>query len=177
MQATIYIAKWQDGSLSILHQGEIRLGEKQTLARTTVWESDGEECYQCDRWVPVTIERSFVVAVTGRVLRNPNDNSPLNGFMARTGGFGTNHLMYAYSVNIVEFGGGSLYESSLVYSESGIRATNFNMYSYHTNEPVQEYREAMLEYEAMGKVDLTKALAKYLAKADLRDAALKNLGI
>lgn len=111
------------------------------------------------------------------------DRSALNARTARPVG-GTSSLMYCYSVTVIEnrgsaFGAGHtmhLLGSDLVYSESGMRATDFGMYSYHLNDP-QRYLEDRIEYEAYCKADLVKALAKYLTEADLREAALDRLGI
>ena len=179
MQTEIHIARFEDGNFSIIEDGEIKRSGKETLIRQRRYEYDGDgECYPRDEWIPVEIEESFSVITTAAFIRNVRDKSPLNARTARTGGFGTSHLMYSYSVAIIENReSGNIYESDCVYSESGIRPTDLSMYSYHVNEPEQRYLEDMLEYEAYRKIDFAKALAKYLTKSDLRDALLKNIGI
>ena len=178
MQTEIHIARLEDGSFSIIEDCEIKRAGKNTLTRQHRHEyGDDGEFYSYDEWVPVEIEESFSVIAIAAFIRNPSDKSALNACTARTG-TGTNHLMYSYSVTIIEsHGSRNVYESDCVYSESGIRPTDFNMYSYHVNEPEQTYTEYRLEYEAYQKIDFTKALAKYLTTSDLRDAALKNIGI
>ena len=178
MHTEIHIARFEDGNFSIIEDGEIKRSGKETLIRQRRYEYDEDgECYPRDEWIPVEIEESFSVITTAAFIRNVRDKSPLNACAARTG-TGINHLMYSYSVAIIEgIGYRNIHESDCVYSESGIRPTDFNMYSYHVNEPEQRYIEDRLEYEAYQKIDFAKALAKYLTKSDLRDALLKNIGI
>lgn len=180
MQTEIHIVRLEDGGASIMADGEIkRTGKNKPLVRRHKYEYDDEgEVYSYDEWIPAEIEASFSVVTTAVFIRNPKDTSTLNACTVRTGGFGTSHLMYSYSVTIIETReSGNVYESDCVYTESGIRPTNLSMYSYHINEPEQRYLEDMLEYEAYRKIDFIKALAKYLTTADLRDSALNRLGI
>ncbi len=183
MQTEIHIARQEDGNFSIIEDREIKQSGKETLIRQRRYEYDEYgECYPLDEWIPVEIEESFSVITTAAFIRNPRDKSALNARTTRTGGFGTSHLMYSYSVAIIKnHESGNIYESDCVYSESGIRPTDFSMYSYHVNEPEQRYIEDRIEYEAYEKIDFDKALwqalAKYLTKSDLRDAVLKNIGI
>lgn len=89
-----------------------------------------------------------------------------------------NRLAYSYSVVVMEYTGrGKVWESDLIYSDAGIRPTQFDMYSYHVNEPVQEYTEWRLEWEVFESLNLNKILANYLTKADIRASKLEDLGL
>ena len=70
-----------------------------------------------------------------------------------------------------------LWNSDVVYTESGIKETRFDMYSYHVNEPEQSYIEWRLDYEVFESLNLNKILANYLTKADIRDSKLEDLGL
>jgi len=125
----------------------------------------------------VHIRDTFIVITKGHFILNDFDSSPLNAYKMSTGGFGVNHLAYSYLVNVVSWGTHKLWESDLIYSESGIRMTNFDMYSYHLNEPEQHYIEERLDWEIWESLDLVKIFSKYLPTDEVRDNKLNNLGI
>lgn len=139
---------------------------------------EGDDDYY-DESTPVTIKETFLVITQGHFIRNYEDKSKLNARTMSSGGVGEiNRLAYSYSVVVMEYSShGQLWESNLIYSDAGIRPTQFDMYSYHVNEPVQEYTEWRLEWEVFESLNLTKILANYLTKADIRASKLEDLGL
>lgn len=125
----------------------------------------------------VHIKDTFIVITKGHFILNDSDKSPLNAYNMSTGGFGVNHLAYSYLVNVVILGTHMLWESDLIYTESGMKMTQFDMYSYHLNEPKQHYIEGRLDWEVWQSLDLVKIFSKYLPKEEIRDNTLTRLGI
>jgi len=135
---------------------------------------DGDNYY--DESTPATIKETFLVKISADFILNEEDNSKLNA-CTMSGGFGeVNKLAYSYSVIVMTYTGhGKVWESDLIYSNAGIRATKFNMYSYHFNEPEKIYDESRLSYEVFNSLNLTKILAKYLTKAHVRDSMIDDI--
>jgi len=141
------------------------------------YEDDGDGYY--NEQVPATIKETFLVITKGEFIRDYNDTSKLNAFNM-SGGFGQiNRLAYSYSVVVMNNPrrGGKVWKSDLIYSDAGIKETQFDMYSYHFNEPEQRYDEGRLDYEVFDSLNLTKIFSKYLNKSDIRDSKLEDLGI
>jgi hypothetical protein len=136
---------------------------------------DYEDSYY-DEPVKVTIKETFLVVTKGQFIRNDEDKSKLNA-CTMSGGFGQiNRLAYSYSVVVMTYTGhGKVWESDMIYSDAGIRATQFDMYSYHVNSPEQKYTESRLDYEVFDSLNLTKILAKYLTKSDMRDSVIDDI--
>ena len=125
----------------------------------------------------VHIKDTFIVITKGHFILNDLDSSELNAYNMSTGGFGVNHLAYSYLVNVVSWGTHKLWESDLIWTESGMKMTNFDMYSYHLNEPEQHYTEERLDWEVWQSLDLVKIFSKYLPQDEIRDNTLTRLGI
>ena len=49
------------------------------------------------------------------------------------------------------------------------------MYSYHVNEPKQEYLEWRLDYEVFEQLDMSKIFNSWLTTSDKRDIKIDNL--
>ena len=138
------------------------------------YEDDGDSYY--DEPTPATIKHTFLVKLTADLIRNDKDNSKLNACTISRGFAEVDRLAYSYSVVVMAYtGNDKVWESDLIYSNAGIRATNFDMYSYHVNEPEQVYCESRLTYELFESLNLYKILSKYLPKADVRDSVIDNL--
>ena len=88
-----------------------------------------------------------------------------------------NRLAYAYSVNILIIVGrtNKLWNNDVVYTESGIKETRFDMYSYHVNEPEQKYLKDRLPYEVYDSLDFTKILSKYLNTSFIRNSKIDDI--
>jgi hypothetical protein len=158
--------------LKVVHDNELVAGKSRIKVRH--YEDDGDSYY--NEFVSATIKSSFLVMTQGQFIRNGNDTSKLNA-CTMSGGFGQiNRLAYSYSVTVINSNSrGKIWESDLVYSDVGIRATNFDMYSYHFNEPEQRYDESRLDYEVFDSLNLTKILSKYLPKSDVRDSVIDDI--
>ena len=117
-----------------------------------------------------------MVKISAEFIRNDKDNSKLNA-CTMSGGFGEiNRLAYSYSVVVMTYTGrGKVWESDLIYSNAGIRSTQFDMYSYHFNEPEQVYDESRLTYELFDSLNLHKIFSNYLPKADVRDSVISDI--
>jgi len=144
--------------------------------KITIYHYDDEgESYQ-DK-VPVTIKSTFLAIIHTEFIRNDKKDGPLNAYYI-SGGFGqVNRLAYAYSVTIIDISSSSyqLYESNCIWSASGIKETRFDMYSYHVNEPKQEYLEWRLDYEVFEQLDMSKIFNSWLNTSDKRDIKIDNL--
>lgn len=172
MNTKIHIVDCQ-GILKIVQSDDIEGG----CIKVRHYEDDGDSYY--DEPVPVKIKETFLVITQGHFIRNYEDSSKLNARTMSSGGMREiNRLAYSYSVVVMEYSSrGQLWESDLIYSDAGIRPTQFDMYSYHVNEPVQEYTEWRLEWEVFESLNLNKILANYLTKADIRESKLEDLGL
>ena len=163
--------------LKVVHDNELVAGESLCSwgIRVRHYEDDGDSYY--NEFIPVTIKSTFLVMTQSQFIRNGNDTSKLNA-CTMSGGFGQiNRLAYSYSVTVINSNSirGKIWESDLVYSDVGIRATQFDMYSYHFNEPEQRYDEGRLDYEVFDSLNLTKILSKYLPKSDIRDSVIDDI--
>ena len=158
------------GELKIIQSHELKDG----CIKIRHYEDDGDSYYH--ESVPVTIKYSFLVKLTAEFIRNDKDNSKLNA-CTMSGGFGeVNRLAYYYSVVVMAYTGNSqIWESDLIYSNAGIRSTQFSMYSYHFNEPEQMYDESRLTYELFDSLNLHKIFSNYLPKADVRDSVISDI--
>ena len=125
----------------------------------------------------VRVKDTFIVITKGHFILNDLDDSKLNAYNMSTGGFGVNHLAYSYLVNVVSWGTHKLWESDLIYTESGMKMTRSDMYSYHQNEPEKMYIEERLDWEVWQSLDLVKIFSKYLPQDEIRDNTLNKLGI
>jgi hypothetical protein len=126
---------------------------------------------------PVAIKKTFLVFTNAKFIRNDKKDVELNAYYM-WGGFGqVNKLAYCYSVHVIDISNSSyqLYESNCFWSDSGIASTNFNMYSYHDNEPKQEYQEWRLDYEVFDRLDFNKIFSPYLTTSDIRDNKIDTL--
>ncbi len=174
MNTKIHIVDCQ-GLLKIVQSDDIEGG----CIRVRNYEDDGDS--YSDEPVPVTIKETFLVITQGHFIRNYEDKSKLNARTMSGGGMREiGRLAYSYSVVVMTSlidTRGQVWESDLIYSDAGIRPTQFDMYSYHVNEPVQEYTEWRLEWEVFEALNLTKILANYLTKADIRESKLEDLGL
>lgn len=169
MTTKIHIVDCGDG-LKIIQSHELKDG----CIKIRHYEDDGDSYY--DEPTPVNIKETFLVKLTAELIRNEEDNSKLNA-CTMSGGFGeVNRLAYSYSVIIMNYTSNSMiWESDLIYSDAGIRATQFSMYSYHFNEPEKIYDESRLTYELFNSLNLYKILGKYLTKADVRDSVIDDI--
>ena len=143
-----------------------------------VWDNDYDDGSYSIESQSVMVKHTFAVMTTGQFIRNTNDTSTLNAH-TMSGGFGQiNRLAFQWSATIIEVGNSySLWERNQVWSDSGIRPTTFDMYSYHINHPKQEYLESRLEWEVWESLDLENILSDYLQKSDIRDSKLDKLGL
>jgi hypothetical protein len=120
----------------------------------------------------IKVEYTFLVNITAEFAITPDG---INAYTSNRGFRSVNGLMYFYSVVIVEsFSDHSLYESNLVHSESGIKTTNHDMYSYHLNEPFR-YLNSQILYEVENGLDFKQILTRYLRptkKADEFETSL-----
>ena len=169
MTTKIHIVDCQ-GQLKIIQSHELKDG----CIKIRHYEDDGDSYY--DEPVKVDIKETFLVITNGQFIRNHEDKSKLNA-CTMSGGFGQiNRLAYSYSVVVMKHTGhGKVWESDMIYSYAGIRATQFDMYSYHVNSPEQKYTESRLDYEVFDSLNLTKILAKYLTKSDMRDSVIDDI--
>ncbi len=170
--------------LKVVHDNELLLNsqtfcdERYLLSEFCIkirhYDDDGDSYY--DEPTPVTIKETFLVKVSAEFIRNDKDNSKLNA-CTMSGGFSQiNRLAFSYSVVVMTYTGhGKVWESDLIYSNAGIRSTQFDMYSYHFNEPEQRYDESRLDYEVFESLNLTKILGNYLPKADVRDSVIDDI--
>jgi hypothetical protein len=158
------------GKIKIIQSHELKDG----CIKILHYEDDGDGYYY--EYVPVTIKHSFLIKLTAEFIRNEEDNSKLNA-CTMSGGFGEiNRLAYSYSVVVMTYTGrGKVWESDLIYSNAGIRSTQFSMYSYHFNEPEQMYDESRLTYELFDSLNLHKIFSNYLPKADVRDSVISDI--
>lgn len=159
-----------EGELKIIHDHELKNG----CIKVRHYEDDGDSYY--DENVVVKIKETFLVITQGQFIRNYKDSSKLNA-CTMSGGFSQVYrLAYSYSVVVMTHTGrGKVWESDCIYTDAGIRATQFDMYSYHVNEPEQRYDESRLDYEVFESLNLHKILSKYLPKAIVRDSVIDNI--
>ena len=189
MQQEIYIVKYCNPDGSISENSTIKIIQSSKLkditkTRTGVfgkidlkfWGDDGDS-YSIESQ-PVRVEHTFAVLTSGQFIRNPYDNSTLNAYNMSGGFRQINRLAFQWSATIIEVERvNSLYDNHVIWTESGIKATKYDMYSYHVNEPKQEYIESRLDWEVWESLDFEKILANYLGLSDIRDAKLGKLGL
>jgi len=158
------------GTLKIIQSHELKDG----YIKLRHYDYNDDSYY--DEPTPATIKETFLINVSAEFIRNDKDNSKLNA-CTMSGGFGeVNRLAYYYSVVVMAYtGNGEVWESNLIYSNAGIKATQFNMYSYHFNEPEQVYDESRLAYEVFDLLNLTKIFGKYLPKDSVRDSVIDDI--
>ena len=93
-----------------------------------------------------------------------------------SGGFGeVNRLAYAFSATIINLsikGYTKIWPSHVIYTNSGIMSTRYDMYSYHHND---EYHAGRLEYEVFDSLNLNELLSAYLNTDDIRNNKLEQL--
>ena len=126
----------------------------------------------------VRVLHTFILVTKGHFILNDCDSSNLNAYRAY-GGFGTiSRLSYTWSAHIITYKeGGEMWDTDLIWSDSGIRSTRFDMYSYHVNEQEQVYLQDRLDYEVWESLDLNKILVKYLTLSDIRNNKIEELGL
>jgi hypothetical protein len=138
---------------------------------------DYDDCYYTELQ-KVRVLHTFIVVTRGRFIINDSDSSKLNAYRAYAGLGNVSRLSYTWSAHIVNYKeGGEMWDTDLIWSDSGIRSTRFDMYSYHVNEPEQRYLKDRLDYEVWDSLDLNKILAKYLTLSDIRNNKIEELGL
>jgi hypothetical protein len=122
---------------------------------------------------PVHIKENFIVITNGKFIFNENRPYEMSvGFPE------INHLAYQWSATILLKKSYRLYNTDVVWSDSGISTTKFDMYSYHSGFGDSiSYQEERLDWEVWKSLDLNKILSKWLTKSDIRDSKLGDLGI
>ena len=70
-----------------------------------------------------------------------------------------------------------MWDTDLIWSDSGIRSTRFDMYSYHISGDKKEYTEDRLDWEVFENLNLNKIFSEYLTISDKRDNKLEELGL
>jgi|SRR6478609_523206 len=148
-----------EGQQFVTHDYKVKDGT--FLMRRCEYDEDGEYCSYNER-IPCKIINSYLLEINAKFVMNPDDTKHA---IYMSGGFmSINKLGYTYSVVILRYPAPSkyfsqkLYESDVVYSECGLKETNFDMYSYHHNEPEFHYDESRLEYEVEQSLNLRKIL-------------------
>jgi hypothetical protein len=98
-----------------------------------------------DSQVKITIRRTLLVCMQVEFVPSA-DNTPM---LSSTGDSEIYHLAYFYSIVIYDITDGSrvAWSHNVVYSDCGIKATNFDMYSYHTRPEPYTYPTDRLFYE------------------------------
>lgn len=133
MTNKIHIVKNNKGELEIIDSSKVRHANldykvyypmQQTYPykiSKIFYDDDGEPSYY-DEYVK--IEHTFTVMTKGEFILNDGDNSKLNACIM-SGGFNQiNRLAYSYSVAVIKTPNHQeVWESDLVYTESGIKAT------------------------------------------------------
>ena len=156
MTHLFHIVSFPDDHQEIVQAHEI--DKDGMISRRVYVDSDDDDDSYYIEHIKVDIDRSYLVNVTAAFVMNPKDRykSPL--YMSQ-GGFGINHLAFTYSVTIMEYyGSSSLYQT--LHTESGLKTTRFDMYSYHINQEdgTCVYPTDRLEWEVLDAIDLTKLL-------------------
>ena len=171
MQVKVHIVK-AEGLKKVVRDSEI----KDSTIKVRRWDDYGDDYWE--ERVPITIEKTFLIMIQTQFIRNDEKGDPLNAYYM-SGGFGqVNRLAYAYSVNMIDISGSkrwSLYQSDNLWSDSGIKQTKFDMYSYHINEPKQEYLEWRLDWEIFDQLNFNEIFGKWLDKSDIRDNKIDGL--
>ncbi len=169
MQIKVHIVEYND-NYKVVESDQLKDG----CIKIRHYEDDGDSYYY--ESIPVNIKQTFLIKLHAQFIRNDKDNSKLNA-CTMSGGFGqVNRLAYSYSVIVMRYISVSqLSESDLIYANAGIKPTQFDMYSYHYNEPVQSYDETRLTYELFDSLNLYKILSNYLPKSDVRDSIIDDV--
>jgi len=118
--------------------------------------------YHINDWMPVEIDKEFVLIVLADFILKHVTRSEPDAFTSRAnrGMRDSNGLVYAYSVTIIEkLGEHQLWDSMIVHTESGVKTTRFDMYSYHFNNPFR-YISDRLPFEVMQNIQLDEILIK-----------------
>jgi len=173
MITTIHIVENSNGELEIVDSSRLKGGEPYTI-RKRYFDEDGDSTSYDDI---VNIKHTFKVITSGEFILNDNDSSNLNAYNMSSGLGQISKLAYAYSATILMIVGrtNKLWNSDVVYTESGIKETRFDMYSYHVNEPKQIYLEDRLSYEVYDSLDFTKILSKYLNMSFIRNSKIDDI--
>lgn len=145
------------------------------IIKVRCYDDDGDGYWFEDQYVRVL--ETFTIITHGQFIRNTSDTSKLNSHLMSGGSNSVYRLAYHYSVSVVKSYGQELYDSDVIWSSSGIKATEFDMYSYHVNQPEQKYTEDRLDWEVFNSLNLNKIFSKWLSKSDIRDNKLEDLGL
>lgn len=182
MITTIHIVESNTGELEIVDSNRVSLvnPDKNTFSyypykiSKRYFDEYDEPSYYDDF---VSIKHTFKVITSGEFILNDNDNSKLNAYNMSAGMGEVNRLAYAYSATILIIVGttSKLWNNDVVYTESGIKETRFDMYSYHVNEPEKKYLKDGLPYEVYDSLDFTKILSKYLNKSFIRNSKIDDI--
>jgi len=158
MQTLIHIARYDDNNLIIVKDEDLKNG----CVPISSYEYDASGIpFLTKEYVPATIEKSFIVIASGKFIRNEKEKSALNSYQS-IGELGHTTLMYHFSAAIVSAPeSDSLCESDCVYSESGIKETEFEMRSYHLHGSV-DYDESKLDQEVFESLNIKRILFRYL---------------
>jgi hypothetical protein len=114
---------------------------------------DSEYNDMTSEWLDIKIDKEYLLNIHAEFILNDSGNALYfdRGIREIYG------LGYFYSIILYNTSGNTVWESNIVYKENGIRCTNFDMYSYHSNDPFQ-YHTNQIEYEVYKSLDLNKIL-------------------
>lgn len=182
MITTIHIVENADGELEIVNSSKVSLVntdyKRQPIypykIKKRYFDEDDDPSYY-DEFV--NIKHTFKVITSGEFILNDNDDSELNAYNISAGMGQVNRLAYAYSATVLIIVGktNKFWNNDVVYTESGVKETIFDMYSYHVNEPKKMYLEDRLPYEVYDSLDFTKILSNYLDKSFIRNDKINNI--
>lgn len=115
---------------------------------------DSEYNNMTSEWLDIKIDREYLLNIHAEFMLDKDDHALHynRGFREIYG------LGYFYSVVLYDNTSGyNVWESHIIHKENGIRCTNFDMYSYHLNDPFR-YLSDQIEYEVYQSLDLKKIL-------------------
>jgi len=165
MQKHICIVSFADGKQQVVDRSSV---SKNNTIEESEWVEDWnyeDGGYHHSKHIPVEIDNEYVLIVLADFILV--EGKDIAAFTSRTnrGMCAVNGLMYAYSVTIIEkLSKHQLFEDMVVYTESGVKTTKYNMYSYHNNDPFR-YNTYGLFGEVLESIDLDIILIKsYVSK-------------
>jgi len=103
---------------------------------------DSEYNDMTSEWLDVKIDKEYLLNIRAEFMLG-NDGHALHVDRGMREIYG---LGYFYSIILYENAGYNVWEQHIVHKENGIRCTNFDMYSYHLNDPFR-YLPDQIEYE------------------------------
>jgi len=126
--------------------------------------------------VEVSVVDTYILDIHAKFIINPKSHN--NSAYTISRGFReVNGLAYSYSINIIEGSSYSLFEDySLVHTESGIKCTQMDMYSYSKHKQTESgnwdwdgYNEDSLVYEVFRSLDLNSILLSKYEKSNMAE--------